>query len=403
MKKQFFLIFLAGILITSCKQAEQRDFVASSMDLAAHQLSAAIAHIPDSFTNYGPRTIINGNVHYITFLLDWTVGFFPGSLWHMYEYTQDNKWKERAERFTNAIENAKFNTRHHDVGFVIYCSFGKGYRLTRNEHYRDVVIQAAHSLSTRFNPNVGAIKSWNTATGWQSTRGWEYPVIVDNMMNLELLFNAAKFTGDSSFYKIAVAHADNTLQNHYRPDYSSYHVIDFDSISGEVRHRHTAQGSAHESAWARGQAWGFYGFVMCYRETGYQRYLEQAEKIANWWMTHNNLPENLVPYWDFDAPNIPNEPRDASAAAITASALLELASFGTARSKEYFDFAEKTLISLSSPDFLAEPDENGFFILKHSVGSIPHNQEIDVPLNYADYYFLEGLIRYKTISPRFAP
>jgi hypothetical protein len=185
------------------------------------------------------------------------------------------------------------------------------------------------------------------------------------------------------------------MQNHYRPDYSCYHVVDYDSISGVARNRHTAQGYAHESSWARGQAWGLYGFTMCYRETGCKRYLEHAEKIAGWWLAQRNMPEDRVPYWDFDAPKIPNEPRDASAAAIAASALVELASFKTARSNDYLAAAEKTLASLSSPDYLAKPGENGCFILKHCVGSIPHNQEIDVPLNYADYYFLEALIRYQ--------
>ena len=395
MNKFLYLNFFVSICVLGCNQTVSKgEFATTALELAAQQIEAAIAHVPDTFENYGPRTIRDGNVFYITNLLDWTVGFFPGSLWYMYDYSRDERWKHQAERFTNAIENAKFNTAHHDVGFVIYCSFGNGYRLTQNERYKDVMIQAARSLSTRLDPRIGCIKSWNTDRGWQAPRGWQYPVIIDNMMNLELLFNVTKFTGDSSFYKIAVTHADVTMKNHFRSDNSSYHVIDFDSISGVVRNRHTAQGFAHESSWARGQAWGLYGFVMCYRETGYKRYLEQAEKIANWWISQKNMPEDRVPYWDFDAPNIPDEPRDASAAAIAASALIELSSFKTTRSNEYLAAAEKTLATLSSPAFLAKPGENGFFILKHCVGSIPHNQEIDVPLNYADYYFLEALMRY---------
>ena len=397
--KPLIFILSASILMLSCNQNPSKgDFVSSGMRLAEQQLKAAVVHTPDTFKNYGPRTIVNGKVSYITYLLDWTVGFFPGSLWYMYDYTKEEAWKQQAERFTNAIEDAKFNTAHHDVGFVIGSSFGNGYRLTQNRHYREVMLQAAQSLCTRFDPRVGCIKSWNTTGGWQAERGWQYPVIIDNMMNLELLFNAAKFSGDSSFYKIAVSHADVTLKNHYRPDYSCYHVVDYDSITGEARNHHTAQGYAHESAWARGQAWGLYGFVMCYRETGYKRYLEQAEKIADWWITQKNLPEDGVPYWDFNAPKIPDELRDASAAAITTSALIELASFNTAHSRDYLTAAEKTLTSLSSPAYMAEPGENGFFILKHCVGSIPHNAEIDVPLNYADYYFLEALMRYMKIK-----
>ena len=395
MNKSTIILLTMSLFLSGCNQNPPKDdFVKQSITLAAHQLEGALANTPDTFKNFGPRTVVNGKVSYITHMLDWTVGFFPGSLWYMYDYTKDNKWLQQAERYTLAIEDAKNNTAHHDVGFVIGSSFGNGYRLTQNAHYKDVMIQAARSLCTRFDPRVGCIKSWNTTSGWQSERGWQYPVIIDNMMNLELLFNATKLSGDSSFYKIAVTHADVTLKNQYRPDFSCYHVVDYDSITGEVRNRHTAQGYAHESAWARGQAWGLYGFVMCYRETGFKRYLEQAEQIANWWISHKNLPDDRVPYWDFDAPDSAGKLRDASAAAITTSALIELASFNTARSAIYLAAAEKMLASLASPAYMAAPDENNFFILKHCVGSIPHNAEIDVPLNYADYYFVEALIRY---------
>ena len=393
-------IISVPVLFSGCSQSESKsDFAAGSLELAKTQLDAAVIHTPDTFKNFGPRTINKeGNISYITYLLDWTVGFFPGSLWYMFDYTKDDQWRQRAEQFTNAIEDAKFNTAHHDVGFVINCSFGNGYRLTQNKHYSEVMIQAAQSLCTRFDPRVGCILSWDADKGWQGQRGWQYPVIIDNMMNLELLFNTTRFTGDSSYYKIAVSHADATLRHHYRPDFSCYHVVDYDSITGEVRSRETAQGYAHESAWARGQAWGLYGFVMCYRETGYPRYLEQAEKIANWWMSHKNLPDDGVPYWDFNASEIPGELRDASAAAIASSALIELASFNTTHSREYMSAAKKTLTSLSSPAYLATPGENGYFILKHCVGSIPHNAEMDVPLNYADYYFVEAILRYQKAS-----
>jgi len=397
MKKYIIIILSASILISCNHQTPSKgQFVRSSMELAAHQLEGAIAHIPDTFKNYGPRTANkDGRVLYVMNVWDWTSGFFPGSLWYMYDYWKDDKWKQYAERFTNAIEDAKFFTRHHDVGFIIQCSFGNGYRLTGNEQYKDVVVQAAQSLSTRFNPNVGLIKSWDTDRGRPKERGWQYPVIIDNMMNLELLFNATKFSGDSAFYNIAVSHADVSMKNHFRPDHSSYHLVDFDSITWVARSRETVQGYAHESSWSRGQAWGLYGYTMSYRETGYQRYLEQAEKIADWWLTHKNMPEDRVPYWDFDAPKIPDELRDASAAAIAASALIELASFKTARSNDYLEEAKKTLVSLSSPVYLSSPGENACFVIKHCVGSIPTNQAIDVPINYGDYYFLEALIRYR--------
>jgi rhamnogalacturonyl hydrolase YesR len=393
MKRSIFLM-LTSILITSCTQNQLRNtFVQPDMTLAAQQLQSAITNIPDSLKTYGPRTVNDSRIQYIRNILDWTVGFFPGSLWYMYDFTKDENWRKEAERFTLAIEDAKYNTEHHDVGFVIQSSFGNAYRLTQNPHFKEVMIKGAQSLSTRFDPRVGCILSWDADKGWQSQRGWQYPVIIDNMMNLELLFNATTFTGDSSFYNIAVSHADVTMKNHFRNDYSSYHVVDYDSITGVARNHHTAQGYAHESAWARGQAWGLYGYVVCYRETGDERYLKQAENIANWWLTQKNLPEDMIPYWDFNAPDIPDAPRDASAAAITASALVELASFKTPKRQEYIAAAEKTLGSLSSPAYLADSGQNGYFILKHCVGSIPHNQEIDVPLNYADYYFLEGLLR----------
>ena len=397
--KHTYLFILVSVILFGCKKNVSDVVpVKSDMEFAVVQLKSAIDNTPTDSKNFGPRTTKDGKIQYIGYILDWTVGFFPGSLWYMYDYTKDEYWKTQAERFTNAIEDAKYNTAHHDVGFVIQNSFGNGYRLIGNEHYKDVMITAARSLSTRFDQRTGCILSWDADKGWQGERGWQYPVIIDNMMNLELLFNATKFTGDSSFYKIAILHADVTMKNHFRPDYSSFHVVDYDSITGVSRNHHTAQGYAHESAWARGQAWGLYGFTLCYRETKYSRYLEQAEKIAGWWLSHTNLPEDMVPYWDFNAPDIPNAFRDASAASITASALIELASYKTAKSKEYLAAAEKILKSLSSQAYLAQPGENGFFLLKHCVGSIPHNQEIDVPLNYADYYFLEALVRYAQID-----
>lgn len=388
------LSILLIIVLLGC-QTKDNDMLSFSINRAGLQLESAIAHKPEIPKNYGPRTMKDGKVKYIDDIHDWTLGFFPGSLWYLYNYTKDDVWKKRAERFTLAIEDAKYNTENHDIGFVIQCSFGNGFRLTQNPHYKDVMIEAAHSLCTRFNPNVGCILSWNVDKGWQSQRGWHYPVIIDNMMNLELLFNATRFTGDSTFYKIAVSHADKTMENHFRPDYSSYHVIDYDIITGQVRNKHTAQGYAHESAWARGQAWGLYGFVMCYRETKDERYLKQAQNIADWWIHNKNLPDDMIPYWDFNAPEIPDTYRDASAAAITASALIELSSFDTPGKKRYFAAAKKTLTSLSSSEYLSETGQNGYFIIKHCVGSIPHNQEIDVPLNYADYYFLEALNRIK--------
>jgi alpha-L-fucosidase len=317
---------------------------------------------------------------------DWTSGFFPGELWFLYECTGNNEWKNQAQKFTSNIEREKTNGGTHDMGFKIYCSFGQGYRLTNDAHYKDVIIQSAKTLSTRFNPKVGVIRSWD-----HHKEQWDYPVIIDNMMNLELLFEATKLTGDSSFYKIAVAHANTTMKNHFRPDYSSYHVVDYDTATGGVRKRQTAQGYADESAWARGQAWGLYGYTMCYRETKDKKYLDQAQHIASFILNHPNLPKDLVPYWNFNAPNIPNEPRDASAAAVMASALYELSTYSKNKNN-YRKTADQIIESLTK-SYRSPIGENKGFILLHSTGSKPANSEVDVPLSYADYYYLEALLR----------
>lgn len=330
---------------------------------------------------------------------DWRSGFFPGSMWYLYELTGDTALVPLAQKYTEAISEAQNLTWHHDIGFIINCSFGNGRRFVKKDEYDKVLVQAARSLSTRFRPNAGVIQSWNvTGNSWQAQRGWKCPVIIDNMMNLELLFEATKISGDSTFYNIAVSHANTTMREHFRPDGSCYHVIDYDPESGEVCHRQTAQGFADESAWSRGQAWAIYGYTMCYRETGDSKYLDQAVKTFNFMKNHPDMPSDLVPYWDMDADDIPNEPRDASAAAVIASALYELSTYPVADAPSYKDYADRIMASLASPEYTAEPGTNGRFILKHSVGSIPHNSEIDVPLNYADYYYLEALKRKRDLE-----
>ncbi|HTD92709.1 MAG TPA: glycoside hydrolase family 88 protein, partial [Chitinophagaceae bacterium] len=271
--------------------------------------------------NFSPRTIENGELKLVA-SRDWTSGFFPGELWFLYEATGEKDWEQQARLFTEKMEREKTNASSHDIGFKIYCSVGNGYRLTNDATYKDIIIQAARTLSTRFNPKVGCIRSWD-----HHSEVWAYPVIIDNMMNLELLFAATRLSGDSSFYRIAVSHANTTMKNHYRPDNSSYHVVDYDTATGKVIKKNTHQGYADESAWARGQAWGLYGFTMCYRFTKDKRYLEQAEKIALFMLRHPHMPKDLVPYWDYDAPGIPNEERDASAAAVLASGLYELSTY----------------------------------------------------------------------------
>lgn len=322
----------------------------------------------------------------------WTSGFYPGSLLYLYEYSHDTALLYEEKRVEKLIEKEQFNKGTHDLGFMMYCSFGAANRLAPSREYEQILLNSARSLSTRFNATAGVIKSWDHAA-------WKYPVIIDNMMNLELLFWATAFSGDSSFYKIAVAHANTTMKNHYRADNSSWHVVDYDITDGHVISKKTHQGYADYSAWARGQAWGLYGYVVMYRFTKDPGYLAHANKIAKFITTHPKLPDDKIPFWDYNSPEIPATYRDASAAAITASALLELSKYAdAAKSSSYIGFAEKVIRSLSSPAYTAPYGENGGFILKHSTGHLPGNSEVDVPLTYADYYYIEAMLRYKSLK-----
>ncbi|HEX3167267.1 MAG TPA: glycoside hydrolase family 88 protein [Chitinophagaceae bacterium] len=338
-----------------------------------------------------PKTLDSNKLKLVS-SRDWTSGFFPGVLWLLYEYSGKQQWKTDAEKYTANIEREKTNGGTHDMGFKVYCSFGTGYRLTKDAHYKQVIIESAKTLSTRFNPVAGVIKSWDNRTKWI------YPVIIDNMMNLELLFAVTQLTGDSSFYKIAVAHANTTMKNHYRSDGSSYHVVDYDTISGKVIQKTTHQGYADESAWSRGQAWGLYAYTMCYRFTKEKKYLDHAENIAAFMLNHPNMPKDLVPYWDYNAPNIPNEERDASAAAILASGLYELSLYSK-QGKNYKATADKIIASLTK-SYRSPIGQNKGFILLHSTGSKPGKNDVDAPLTYADYYFLEALLRLKKLKEK---
>lgn len=315
---------------------------------------------------------------------DWTSGFFPGSLWLAYELTGDERLLLDAVDYTNKMLPATFYTGTHDLGFMVGCSYGNALRLCPNDSLKTVIIRTADNLASRFNPEIGAIRSWDFGP-------WNFPVIIDNMMNLELLFQASKLTGDNKYKDIAIRHADKTMACHFRPDMTSYHVVSYNP-DGSIETRQTFQGRSDESAWARGQAWGVYGYTVCYRETGDKKYLEFAQKIADMIISRVKT-EDHIPLWDYDAPNLPTTPRDASAAAVTSSALFELCGY-LPDGRKYFDYAESILRSLSSPEYLAEIGTNCGFILKHSTGSLAHGSEIDVPLNYADYYYLESIKRY---------
>jgi len=384
--------FVFFVFLSSCKNEKPLNkIIDESLAFSAKQYTL-MAEVMKNKPDLLPRTIDESGNLVTSNSGWWTSGFFPGSLWYLYEYTKDEKFKDAAIQMTSRIEKEKDNTGTHDLGFMLYCSFGNGFRLTEDQSYKDVMLTGARSLSTRFRPNIGCIQSWG------SRKGWQCPVIIDNMMNLEFLMWAFNQTGDSSFYKIAVTHSDTTIKNHFRPDFSTWHVVSYDTITGRVEAKQTAQGAADGSAWSRGQSWGLYGYTVMYRETGLQRYLDQAEHIADFLINHPNMPEDKIPYWDFNAPGIPETNRDASAGAIMASALIELSSYvGEEKKTQYLEIAEKQIRSLSSPTYLAKEGENGNFILMHSVGSIPAKSEVDVPLTYADYYFIEALLRYKKL------
>lgn len=335
---------------------------------------------------------------------NWVSGFFPGVLWYLFEnetikdtgncYLPDKSLLEYYARlYTERIDSAKTMKWTHDLGFIINCSYGNGFRLTGTPDYLAVMEEGAQSLITRYNEKVGLIQSWGKRNGWQ------YPVIIDNMMNLEFLMNVAHLTGNNQYADIANSHAMKTMSNHFRPDYSCYHVVSYSPETGKPEAKQTYQGLADESAWSRGQAWALYGFTMMYRETGHKKYLEQARKIANYICRHPRMPEDKVPYWDFDDPKIPHTYRDASAAACMASAFAELSSLdkNAKDARRWLDMAEQQIRSLTSPEYLAEEGEQGGFILKHSVGNLNKRSEVDVPLTYADYYYVEALIRLKKL------
>ena len=389
---------IAAAALFSCKAGP--DIIRDNVENAEIQIGALMNASEEGDTIRIPSSFQDGKIVYVP-TDDWVSGFFAGTLWYMYELTGDENWADHARKHTEVLDTIQYLTWHHDVGFMIYDSYGNGLRLKNIEGYKDVCVNTAKSLSTRFRPKAGVLQSWNTDRGWQAERGWACPVIIDNMMNLELLFKATEFSGDSTYAKIAISHADKTLENHFRPDWSCYHVVDYDLNTGEVRRKCTAQGYADESAWARGQAWALYGYAVAYRFTHDKKYLDLSEHVADFLFNSPTMPEDLVPYWDFNAPGIPDEPRDASSAAVIASGLYEM-SYHTGNN-EYKEKADKIIESLSTPAYRAAQGTNGGFILMHSVGSIPHGSSIDVPLNYADYYFLEALIRKQNIEKGLPP
>jgi rhamnogalacturonyl hydrolase YesR len=384
---------ILSLFIASCnsKQEAMESLIKNRLDRSVHHYTLMAESLIDQPEKL-PLTINAEGKLQTTSSGGWVSGFVPGSLWYLYQYSKNPKMLEYARNYTARIEKEKYNRGTHDLGFMMYCSFGNGYRLTGDTSYANSMLTGAESLAGRYNPLIGCIQSWNHNVKWQ------FPVIIDNMMNLEFLFWAARTSGNSRYRDICISHADKTIENHFRPDHSSYHVVSYDTLTGKVEKRNTHQGYADESTWARGQAWALYGFVLMYRETKDRKYLEQAKHIAAFILRHPTLPADKIPYWDFNDPGIPNTLRDASAGAVIASALIELSGYvDAASSKEYLNVAETQIRTLSSPEYFAENGSNGNFILKHSVGYLGGNIEVDAPLTYADYYYIEALLRYDDI------
>ncbi|MFH7012345.1 glycoside hydrolase family 88 protein [Flavobacterium sp. FlaQc-52] len=394
MKKICHLFLAFSTLTLSLSAQSMRDYSSSAWfknttEVIHSQLNkAAETYQPGK----NPRSINPDGTIRLAGLTDWTTGFFPGTLWYGYELTGDKVLAEKAKIFTLALDSIRNIKNTHDVGFMLFCSYGNAYRITGDRVYLPVLADGAANLYARFNPKVGTIRSWD----WL-----HYPVIIDNMMNLEYLYWSANQFKNPKYAAAASTHALTTMKNHFRKDYSSYHVVDYDPQTGKVLRKMTHQGVTDDSAWARGQAWGLYGYTMCYANTKNPQFLKQAKNIASFIMNHPRMPKDKVPVWDFDVHNAMDTdvpaPRDASAAAVIASGLLDL-STQVKDGKIYFDYAEDILKSLSSDAYLAKPGENGYFILKHSVGAFLYNSEIDTPLDYADYYYLEALKRYASIK-----
>lgn len=393
MRKEIWALLFIAILMGCAGKDEMDAVIEKGLSVSVEQSKLMAKSIWEQKTLL-PRTLDKEGKLITSDSKWWTSGFFPGVLWYLYEATGDTLLKEYACDYTSRVEKEKYNKGNHDVGFMLYCSFGNGYRLTGNEKYKQVLLKGAESLSTRYKDHIGVIRSWDF-----NRAVWQYPVIIDNMMNLELLEWASKHSDNSRFAAIARSHADVTLKNHFRADYSCWHVVSYDTITGQPEKKHTRQGYSHESSWSRGEAWALYGYVMMYRETQQKHYLAHAKKVANYILTHPRMPEDGIPYWDYDAPDIPDTYRDASAGAIMASAFIELSTMIQGElSRKCLMMAETQLKTLTSPEYLAEPGTNGNFILKHSVGSLMEHSEVDVPLTYADYYYVEALLRYQKVK-----
>lgn len=317
----------------------------------------------------------------------WTAGFYPASLWLLYEYSGEVSFRKEARRLSNLMKIQRWNRFTHDLGFMLFLPLGAAYRIEKDPGDSRVLMRGAKTLASRYKPAVGLIRSWDHGT-------WKYPVIIDNMMNLSYLFWAWEFSGNEFFRTVAINHADHTLKNHFRNDGSTYHVVDYNPRTGAVRWRGTCQGYSDDSVWSRGQGWAVYGFTEMYRHTKNHAYLRQACIAADFIIHHPSFPADGIPYWDCNDPGIPEAYRDVSAATVLASGLLELQGYvGEIEAEKYLSVADRILRSLAGTEYKSPKSETGSFLLGGSVGNLPIKDEVDVPLSYADYYYIEALLR----------
>lgn len=388
----YYFIFAVILLIASCKSDPKKEKIVSNdvNMLLTNRYNEFLKYSEDSTAFPRNYSRAKKKIKKVP-SKDWVSGFYAGNLWQLYALTGNKSYKEKAIIWTDFIEKEKLNHKTHDMGFKVFCSFGNGLKHHNNLHYKEVILKSAQTLSTRFNENIGSIRSWDF-----NKKVWQFPVIIDNMMNLELLFEATKISGDSTFHKLAIQHANTTLKNHFRSDNSCYHVVDYDTITSKVRMKVTHQGYNDESSWARGQAWAIYGFTMAYRYTKDTSYLAQAKATATFFLNHKNLPKDGIPYWDFEDPSIPDAPKDVSAATVVASAFVEL--YRYTNDEIYLNYSKKVINSLKSETYILEDDLQIPFILDYSTGNWPKNDEINEPIVYADYYFLETLLRQKELN-----
>ena len=397
-----YVIVILLLILNSCTsssdKSELKGLSASKVDEliehAASQYKVLLQNAPDS-SQYPFYLNEDGSIFFVE-KKNWTSGYVPGVMWYLYANTQDQFWKNQAMRWCTSIESEKLATNKHDTGVMLYTSFGLGHKIGGVKEYKDILIEGADSLLVRYNEKIGLIKSWNSK-GLQND--WLFPVIIDGMIVLDLPFYAGKFSDNKEMIRKATSHATITMQNHFRDDGSAPHVVDYDPNTGKKRYFDTHQGYSKASSWARGQAWAIYGFPLAYRYTGDRSYLETAMRTADYVFTHENMPDDLIPFWDYLAPEIPDEPRDASAAAIMCAGLLEMCQYLNDEDKEkYLNYAQKIIISLSKPEYLCENGDCQGFILKHSVYNKPSGKGVDTPINFTDFYFLEALIRYKELQ-----